>query len=298
MNWSPIFLALVSGLVVRWAVSLHPYSGAGRAPMYGDFEAQRHWMEITYNLPISDWYSNTSDNDLLYWGLDYPPLTAYHSWICGYVANKIDPDWVSLHTSRGIETQSHKLFMRYTVLVADLLVYLPALLVFCVTFLESDTSQVRTASVFAVMSLQPAIILIDHGHFQYNCVSLGLALCAVIFIGRGQDVLASVAFCFALNYKQMELYHSFPFFCYLLGVCWQQKSISEKLRKLFVLASSVVLSFLLWYLPFLFCNSERFTSCFSWMPFLTNFKLIPQVIHRIFPVARGLFEVYLSFLLQ
>lgn len=21
--------------------------------------------------------------DLPYWGLDYPPLTAYHSWICG-----------------------------------------------------------------------------------------------------------------------------------------------------------------------------------------------------------------------
>ena len=48
--------------------------------MYGDFEAQRHWMEITVNLPISDWYFNTTDNDLLYWGLDYPPLTAYFSW--------------------------------------------------------------------------------------------------------------------------------------------------------------------------------------------------------------------------
>lgn len=45
----------------------------------------RHWMEITIHLPISDWYRNTTDNDLLYWGLDYPPLTAYHSWLCGKV---------------------------------------------------------------------------------------------------------------------------------------------------------------------------------------------------------------------
>ena len=30
-------------------------------------------------------YNQTKDNDLLYWGLDYPPLTAYHSKICGYV---------------------------------------------------------------------------------------------------------------------------------------------------------------------------------------------------------------------
>lgn len=47
--------------------------------MHGDFEAQRHWMELTTNLPISQWYFY----DLEYWGLDYPPLTAYHSWLLG-----------------------------------------------------------------------------------------------------------------------------------------------------------------------------------------------------------------------
>lgn len=51
--------------------------------MFGDFEAQRHWMEITVNLDATQWYTNSSDNDLLYWGLDYPPLTAYHSFING-----------------------------------------------------------------------------------------------------------------------------------------------------------------------------------------------------------------------
>ncbi len=82
--------------------------------MFGDYEAQRHWnilhfvmfleidyfaslfsllfnwfllnyylLEITTNLPVTEWYHNTTNNDLLYWGLDYPPLTAYFSWICG-----------------------------------------------------------------------------------------------------------------------------------------------------------------------------------------------------------------------
>ena len=55
--------------------------GINNPPMYGDYEAQRHWMEITYHLPLREWYSY----DLQYWGLDYPPLTAYVSWICGYV---------------------------------------------------------------------------------------------------------------------------------------------------------------------------------------------------------------------
>lgn len=47
--------------------------------MYGDYEAQRHWMEVTQYLDFSQWYKY----DLDWWGLDYPPLTAYHSWLCG-----------------------------------------------------------------------------------------------------------------------------------------------------------------------------------------------------------------------
>jgi len=29
--------------------------GQHKPPMFGDYEAQRHWMEITYNLPLSHW---------------------------------------------------------------------------------------------------------------------------------------------------------------------------------------------------------------------------------------------------
>lgn len=72
-------------LLIRYFVSLHGYSGRNKPPMFGDYEAQRHWMEITLNLPVKDWYRNTTENDLLYWGLDYPPLTAYGSLLCGYM---------------------------------------------------------------------------------------------------------------------------------------------------------------------------------------------------------------------
>lgn len=33
-----------------------PVIGAGKPPMYGDYEAQRHWMEITINIPVNKWY--------------------------------------------------------------------------------------------------------------------------------------------------------------------------------------------------------------------------------------------------
>ena len=69
----------------RLLVALHSYSGAGVPPIFGDFEAQRHWMEITINVPFRDWYRNTGANELKYWGLDYPPLSAYWAYLTGYM---------------------------------------------------------------------------------------------------------------------------------------------------------------------------------------------------------------------
>jgi hypothetical protein len=52
-RWAaPVALA---ALLLRAAVGLHPYSGAGDAPRFGDYEAQRHWMELAVNLPPREW---------------------------------------------------------------------------------------------------------------------------------------------------------------------------------------------------------------------------------------------------
>ena len=38
-------VVLVTGaLCVRAMMSIHPHSGQDQPPMYGDFEAQRHWQ--------------------------------------------------------------------------------------------------------------------------------------------------------------------------------------------------------------------------------------------------------------
>ena len=95
-------------------------------------------MELTNHLPLRQWYTY----DLQYWGLDYPPLTAYHSWLCGKMCvvvcrpllsrspslsgSFVEPSWFALDTSRGIEGPGSKLFMRSTVLLSDYAIYLPA----------------------------------------------------------------------------------------------------------------------------------------------------------------------------
>ncbi|XP_002168389.2 dolichyl pyrophosphate Man9GlcNAc2 alpha-1,3-glucosyltransferase isoform X2 [Hydra vulgaris] len=275
MDWDSFVLSLVTvfyGLFLRSSVSLNSYSGAGKPPMFGDYEAQRHWMEITYNLPTAEWYWQTESNDLMYWGLDYPPLTAYHSKLCGIIANFLNPRWVALNVSRGFESYHHKVFMRYTVLFVDLLIYIPSILYFYSVTLKTAT---KTKKFFmsALVLTYPGLILIDHGHFQYNCVSLGFTCFAVVALLKDRYELGASIFVLALNYKQMELYHALPFFFYLLGICFHQFLWINKVLKLASIGLTVVVTFIL-----------------CWMPFLTSRHSILQVLHRLFPFNRGLYE--------
>ncbi len=73
----------------------------------------------------------------------------------------------------------------------------------------------------------PLLYLIDHGHFQYNSISLGLALISFIMATKPNSILLSaVFFTLSLNYKQMELYHAVPIFVYLLSAyCFEERRI-------------------------------------------------------------------------
>lgn len=100
-------------------------------------------------------YENSTNNDLLYWGLDYPPLTAYHSWLCGVIANSLNPAWVSLGNSRGFENYDIRLFMRYTVLAMDVLVYFTAALVFSnLVYKKKEAVWERVSDVEGVKSIE------------------------------------------------------------------------------------------------------------------------------------------------
>ncbi|XP_011645953.1 probable dolichyl pyrophosphate Man9GlcNAc2 alpha-1,3-glucosyltransferase [Pogonomyrmex barbatus] len=279
-------LALITSfaILLRCCVTYHSHSGEGKPPMYGDYEAQRHWQEITLNLPSDEWYINTTDNNLQYWGLDYPPLTAYHSLLLGHIANRIDPSFVKLWESRGLESAAHKHFMRLTVLIADILIYLPAIIYFIINSRSWGSYQFEKSNIFnftkrdvtvLIALIYPGLILVDHGHFQYNCVSLGFFVAAVSAIVQDSFVLSSALFVLALNYKQMELYHALPFFFYILGRHRPSKtnSWSHCIRTLTCVSLTVLLMFYV-----------------IWMPFLKSRDLLYNTVFRLFPFSRGIFE--------
>nr|XP_028589065.1 dolichyl pyrophosphate Man9GlcNAc2 alpha-1,3-glucosyltransferase isoform X6 [Podarcis muralis] len=155
--------------------------------------------------------------------------------------------------------------------VADMLVYIPAVILYC-CYLKETSAKRKISSALCIL-LYPGLILIDYGHFQYNSVSLGFALWGVLCLSYDLDLLGSIAFCLALNYKQMELYHSLPFFSYLLGKCFKKGLVGKGLLLLTKLGFTVGVSFAL-----------------CWLPFCTDVEQILQVFRRLFPVDRGLFE--------
>lgn len=55
---------------------------------YRNFLASQRFHFCSYR------YFNTTENDLNYWGLDYPPLTAYHSLTCAYMWGNINHIYV------------------------------------------------------------------------------------------------------------------------------------------------------------------------------------------------------------
>jgi alpha-1,3-glucosyltransferase len=69
--------------------------------------------------------------------------------------------------------------------------------------------------------LKPDAILIDHGHFQYNALVLGLVLLAVACLLNGKNYLACFFFTIALHSKQMAAYYSLAFLAALLGLAYQ-----------------------------------------------------------------------------
>ncbi|XP_046449819.1 dolichyl pyrophosphate Man9GlcNAc2 alpha-1,3-glucosyltransferase-like isoform X2 [Daphnia pulex] len=191
------------------------------------------------------------------------------------MAKKINPDYVNLLASRGFESPNHQFFMRMSVLVSDCLFFISALY-FYIKNLKMDN---KYKWVFFALCSHPGLTLIDYGHFQYNSVSLGLALWAIIFVSKGRNLWAAVAFSAALNFKQMELYHAIPIFFYLLASCHRKAStLMSQLVNLIKIGVVTLATFaLIWY-PFLQLHDG----------------LLQQVLSRVFPFNRGIFEDYVA----
>ena len=211
-----------------------------------------------------------------------------------------------------MESTELKLFMRMSVLVSEYLIYVPAAW-FCIRRLVrlSQLSIGDNWILFVAFLMQPATMLVDHGHFQYNTVMQGLVLGAISNILADRLVWCCMLFVAALAYKQMALYFAPVFFAYLLGSCVVLEANGLRFlaialataASIAVLAAPHLLGALLTHYrdPLLAVQLEHpplFTFALESLPirlapntlFYTTLLQSTQLVHRTFPFARGLFE--------
>jgi alpha-1,3-glucosyltransferase len=121
------------------------------------------------------------------------------------------------------------------------------------------------------------MIIIDHGHFQYNNVMHGFFVFAVFFLLNDQYIFAIIFLVYCVNYKQMGLYYAIIFPCYVI----KKLIFSEEknLKKYFISCLYIILYGIITILGM----------GIVYFPWIKNKKL-KDVFHRIFPVQRGIFE--------
>ena len=280
-NFSVMSVVAIA-IVARFALFSQSYSGKFTPPLFGDYEAQRHWMEITVNYPIEDWYKVESD----YWKLDYPPLTAWYSYIFGLLSRLFDPLSMESFKSRGYSTLHHIFFMRFSVFISEILLYLPCVLLYFYQLNQHLNQKLFSLSLLLLL-LSPPLILIDYGHFQYNNVMLGFAVLSLTSSLMGSYSVAAGALALSFNFKIMGLYYFIPLVSYWLSAIYD-KSMRGRMKygielKNFTMAYIGVSGLIT------VAGTGFVISCLVWSPWIGLDDAL-VVLARIFPVDRGVFE--------
>lgn len=176
-----------------------------------------------------------------------------------------------MQLQQGYESDTLKSYMRFTVLIVDLVFLFPPI------YLLSSMFQKKLPQIFLLMVLlRPDLILIDHGHFQYNSLILGLILMAFYCLLTQRYYMTCLLFTIAIHAKLMATYYCLAFLAGLVGVTYQK----YKFKKSIVLAElakygCIVIG----------------TSLIIWAPWLTSVSNLQTVLTAIFPVHRGLYQL-------
>jgi len=225
-----------------------------------DFEVHRNWLAITYSLPFREWYKEARN----IWTLDYPPFFAYFEYVLSLIAYFFDPNMLSLD---NIDYDSYGtiLFQRLSVvLISDFVLAVCVLL---------SVPKHNTVKALILVLFSSSLFIVDHIHFQYNGMMLGLLVLSAVLIEENRFLLGAAIYMFLVFFKHIYLYAAPVYFIYCLGRFVVGKKL-EGLKNLAQLAAVVVA-----------------VSLVAIVPLIVSDQL-PAAISRMFPFGRGLVHSY------
>ena len=284
-----------------------------------DFDVHRNWLAITRTLPVSEWYFDDNSNTTVH-TLDYPPLFAFFE---AFLSNNFISSWLvqsgrldqrcfdRLPDNDNTPSDECVFFQRLTVILSDSVFILGAYYASrCIYHISSSRNDSRKAPkkdhpLFSnamiatiLIIINPGILLLDHVHFQYNGMLLGLLLISIGFMAKAStsasvtsfkeknDVIAAIFYAALLTFKHLYLTLGPLYFIYLLRhCCFELKKNNSSINKIrfaslgFIkLASCTLITILIPFLPFL-SQSDPLSQ-------------MTQMLRRLFPFQRGLCHDY------
>jgi alpha-1,3-glucosyltransferase len=274
-----------------------------------DFDVHRNWLAITRHLPLNEWYFDDVGGRTVH-TLDYPPGFAWFEYALSnnFVTNLLlERGWLDerclelLPDSDNLPSERCVIFHRCTVILSDSILYLGAYLAstaYGARFAqESDGNESKRLAFFLIVT-NPGLIMLDHIHFQYNGMLLGILLCSIACIIRGVsrnklqnqrasiqsesnqtwELLGAAFFAILLSMKHLYMTLAPLYLVYLLRHhCFVAKQAKFSITLQFSFPRFIVLAMvtLLCFLPF--------------VPFLMKNPAgqMEQILKRLFPFGRG-----------
>lgn len=171
-----------------------------------DFDVHRNWLAITRQLPLSEWYFDDVGGTTVH-TLDYPPLFAFFEWglsnnfITDLLLEKgwLDERCLELLPDDDNEPSDQCVrFQRATVILSDVVLFLGAYLasvslggVYSASINNGCGRRSHPWVAFLFIVTNPGLILLDHVHFQYNGMLLGILLISISFIIWGTQIIST-----------------------------------------------------------------------------------------------------------
>ncbi|KNC52029.1 dolichyl glycosyltransferase [Thecamonas trahens ATCC 50062] len=275
-----------------------------------DYYVHRAWLALTHTTPMAEWYTDATSQ----WTLDYPPFFAWFEYLLSLAMPYIEPSLVVKIDDAGAAeldaaSPRAKIVHRATVMVADLVLALGA--VYAVygfwypypprSFAKVETvddsgtaggirggggvaaggssiwSSPQAISLVLILG-SPALLLLDHVHFQYNGMLTGLLLLSIGGVtSRSGYALTAAAYAALLGFKHLYLVLGLVYTVFLFKAVVVQPRASLgsiSLARFAILAGIVVAVLGAAFAPFVAAGS-------GW-----------AMLERLFPFKRGLVHAY------
>ena len=298
------YLSITYVIVLVTLVKLALALSSPKALYYSsDFDVHRNWLAITRHLPLSEWYFDDQNGQTRH-TLDYPPMFALFEYLIANnpltnaIIQRNDDDPFPSIDERCLESLpdydnsvSHACvaFHRLTVVVCDSLFVIGVAIAtkMFAAILPGQNLFHHRWTISLLLLTNPGLIMLDHIHFQYNGMMLGILILSIGFMVNRNYLLGAVTYAMLISMKHLYITLGPLYFIYLLKIyCYKYeknaKGVEKKFcfRRFLSLAVLTLLTIVPPFLPFVLSSDYGAQTQFI------------QIKNRLFPFKRGLCHDY------